>query len=92
MKNKRKIRLLLFIGTTVLFLVYILFFSDKRLSLHKDLNNKIRNRQEDILKIKNHIQEDYALEKLKNDSNLMEKYAREQLNMQKEDEDVFIVE
>jgi cell division protein FtsB len=29
---------------------------------------------------------------LKTDSNLMEKYAREQLDMQKGDEDVFIVE
>ena len=92
MKNKRKIRLLLFGSTTVLFLVYILFFSDKRLSRHRELNNKITNRQEDILKIKNQIKTDYSIEDLKTDTNLMEKYAREQLDMQKDGEDVFIVE
>ena len=92
MKNKRKIRLLLFGGTTILFLVFIFFFSDKRLSRHSELNNKIRNRQEDIRKIKNQIKTDYSIEDLKTDTNLMERYAREQLDMQKAGEDVFIVE
>jgi cell division protein FtsB len=92
MKNRGKIRLLLFIGTTIVFLVYLFFLSDKRWSRHRELRNKIENRQEDILKIKNQIKINYSLEDLKTDSNLMEKYAREQLDMQKAGEDVFILE
>jgi cell division protein FtsB len=92
MKNKRKIRLLFFAGITVLFLIYLFFSSDKRLARHWELNNKIRNRQEDISKIKNQIKTDYSVEELRTDSSLMEKYAREQLDMQKADEEVFIVE
>jgi cell division protein FtsB len=92
MKNKRKIRLLFFLGATVLFLIYLFFSSDKRLARHRELNNKIRNRQEDISKIKNQIKTDYSIEELQIDSSLMEKYAREQLDMQKTDEEVFIVE
>ena len=78
-------------GTALFFLLYILVISDNNLKKHIQLNRKINSLEESILQTKNRINNKYTYEELKNNDKLLEQYAREQLNMQKEGEDVFVI-
>jgi len=78
--------------TVVIFLVWILFFSENNIYKHRELNLKIKQLDENIANTKNQINNTYTFEQLENDTaGKLEKYAREQLNLQKADEDVFVV-
>ena len=80
------------IVTVVVFFIYLLFFSENNVYKHRELNLKIKHLDENIAKTKNQINNSYTFEQLENDTaGKLEKYAREQLNLQKEDEDVFVV-
>ena len=46
---------------------------------------------ENIIQTKNQINNEYSYQQLKNNPKLLHQYAREQMNMQKEDEDVFVI-
>lgn len=89
--QSRKFRLVLFGAATFLFLLYIVFISDSNLFKHKELNKKIKNLQTSITDTKNKIENNYSYDQLKSDSSKLEQYGREKLNMQKANEDVFIV-
>lgn len=81
----------LFGATTIIFLLYMVFFSDNNLRKRRELDKKIDNLEKSITDTKNKIENNYSYEQLKNDSNRLEQYGREKLNMQKKDEDVFVV-
>ncbi len=83
--------LILFGVTTILFILYMIFFSDNNLSKRRELNKKIDNLEKSITDTKNKIENNYSYEQLKSDSSKLEQYGREKLNMQKKDEDVFII-
>ena len=83
--------LILFGVTTIQFILYMIFFSDNNLSKRRELNKKIDNLEKSITDTKNKIENNYSYEQLKSDSNKLEQYGREKLNMQKKDEDVFII-
>ena len=83
--------LILFGITTLLFLLYMIFFSDNNLSKRRELDKKIDNLEKSITDTKNKIENNYSYDQLKNDSSKLEQYGREHLNMQKADEDVFII-
>ncbi len=92
-KPKKRIRLyvLVYGATLVLFLCYFVFISDHNIRTHRELNRKIDNLEEKIIHTKNQVGNAYTFEQLSTDTALLEKYAREQLNMHKPDEDVFIL-
>ena len=75
----------------MLFLFYMIFFSDNNLSKRRELDKKIDNLEKSITETKNKIENNYSYDQLKKDSSKLEQYGREKLNMQKADEDVFIV-
>jgi len=78
--------------TVLIFSLYILFFSENNIHKHQELNLKIKHLDENIAKTKNQINNTFTFEQLENDtSGMLEKYVREQLNLQKPDEDVFVV-
>jgi hypothetical protein len=77
--------------TIVLFLVYIAFISDNNFAKHKELNQKIKNLETMIYKTKNQINNTYSFDEMKRNPALLEQYAREQMNMHKSDEDVFLL-
>lgn len=77
--------------TTVLFLVYFLFLSNNTLKTHRELNRKIDNLENKITHTKNQVGNVHTFDEINSDSVLLEQYAREQLNMHKENEDVFIL-
>jgi cell division protein FtsB len=83
---------ILYAVTFVLFLVYLLFLSDGKISRQRELNKNIKELKLKLDKHKQQINEDYTFQKLINDSNLLEKYAREELNLHKANENVFIFE
>lgn len=89
--NRTKFFVILYSITLVLFAVYFFFLSDHTVKTHQSLNRKINNLENKITYTKNQVGNIYTFEQLNADSNLLEKYAREQLNMHKEDEDVFIL-
>ena len=83
--------LILFGVTTILFILYMIFFSDNNLSKRRELDKKIDNLEKSITETKNKIENNYSYDQLKSDSSKLEQYGREKLNMQKKDEDVFII-
>ena len=90
---KPKFFLIISVVTVVIFFVYLFFFSENNYYKHKELNLKIKQLDESITNTKNQINNTYTFEQLENDTaGKLEKYAREQLNLQKPDEDVFVVE
>ena len=82
---------ILYAVTLLLFFLYIFFFSDHNLKTHRDLNRKISNLEDKITNTKNQVGNVYTYEQLLADSTLLEKYGREQLNMHKPNEDVFVI-
>jgi cell division protein FtsB len=88
----RKFVIITSIVTGVVFFVYLLFFSENNIYKHRDLNLKIKKLDENIANAKNQINNTYTFEQLENDTaGKLEKYAREQLNLQKNNEDVYVV-
>lgn len=83
--------LLLYGITTLLFLLYICILSDNNIARHRQLNRKIKELDRNIIQTKNQINNKYTYEELINSPILLEQYAREKMNMQKADEDVFII-
>jgi len=78
--------------TIVIFFVYLLFFSENNIYKHRELNVKIKQLDGNIANTKNQINNTYTFEQLEDDTaGILEKYAREQLNLQRPDEDVFVV-
>lgn len=70
--------------------MYIFVLSSNNYKIHRDLNRKLKYLNQSVIKAKNQVNNTYTFEELKNDSVLVEKYVREQLNWQKPNEDVFI--
>ena len=83
--------IILFGSTAILFILYMIFFSDNNLSKRHELNKKINNLEKSIADTTNKIENSYSYDQLKTDSNKLEQYGREKLNYQKSNEDVFII-
>ena len=90
-KNRFRFFAVLYGITTVLFLVYFLFLSNNTLKTHRELNRKIDNLENKITHTKNQVGNVHTFDEINCDSVLVEQYAREPLNMHKENEDVFIL-
>ena len=71
--------------------LYLAFISKNDFARHRDLNQQISDWKQKINDTTHHINSQYDIEKMKSDPELLEKFAREELNLQKENEDVFII-
>ena len=91
MKKNKHFFLILYVSTVALFAIYIFFLSKNNIWKHRELNQTIKFLDENIANVKNQVSNDYTFDEMKNDTNLIEQYVREQLNMQRDNEDVFIV-
>lgn len=90
-RSRSRFFTILYIVTLLLFLAYFFFLSDHNLKTHRDLTRKIDNLEDKITNTKNQVGNIYTYEQLMADSVLLEKYGREQLNMHRPDEDVFVI-
>ena len=92
-KSRRRFKFfaVLFAVTLLLFAAYFFFLSDHNLKTHRDLNQKISNLEDKITNTKNQVGNVYTYEQIVADSELLETYGREQLNMHKPNEDIFVI-
>ncbi|MDR1758457.1 MAG: septum formation initiator family protein [Bacteroidales bacterium] len=81
---------LLYTGTALLFVLYLLIVSNHNLARHKELNGQIADIQRKINTTKNQVNVRYRYIDLLNNPAKLEQYGREKLNMHKPDEDMYI--
>ena len=72
-------------------LVYVAFLSDSNYIKHKQLDEKLKEIETENAKIRSYLEEAHTSDEIKNSKTLMEKHIREELNMKKSNEDVFII-
>lgn len=85
------------LGTTygliiVLFLIWMLFFDTNSFLIHKELNDDIKALEETKEFYEKEIKKDKLFIEKMQDSNEIEKFAREKYYLKKENEEIFIIE
>lgn len=85
------------LGTTygliiLLFLIWMLFFDTNSFLIHKELNDDIKALEETKEFYEKEIKKDKLFIEKMQDSNEIEKFAREKYYLKKENEEIFIIE
>lgn len=93
-KNSKWFKIIgnIYVLIITIFVVWMLFFDSNSLLNHLELKNEIDN----LEKQKNHLQKEIAkdketIKKLKNEQGL-EKFAREEYYLKKDNEEIYIIE
>jgi cell division protein FtsB len=76
----------------VLFVVWMLFFDENSYINHRELNKEIDKLENANEYYKEQIETDQKVIDNLNDPDSLEKYAREEYKMKKENEEIFIIE
>lgn len=86
-----KQRLIMYAAVVMLAVVYVFVFSDSNYHIHQKLNTKIKEQEAELKKAEKNVEIQSVNKDFKNDSVTRERYRREQLNMKKENEDLFLI-
>jgi cell division protein FtsB len=70
----------------------MLFFDENSYLVHKEFNTEVKELETAIEFYKKRIKEDKSTIKILQDSLQMERFAREQYLMKKENEDIYLIE
>ncbi|TXD48893.1 FtsB family cell division protein [Polaribacter sp. IC073] len=94
LKNNSVFKILtnIFVLIFIPFLIWMLFFDDNSYLIHRKFNQEIEDLENTISFYKIKIKEDQATIKKLDDSLQLERFAREQYLMKKENEDIYIIE
>lgn len=76
----------------ILFLVWMIFFDANSYLIHKELNNEVNALEDNAEFYQTEIDQDKSFIKKMEDSDEMEKFAREKYYLKKENEDIYIIE
>lgn len=76
----------------ILFIVWMLFFDTNSYLIHKELDNELNALDDNAEFYQKEINNDKDFIKKMEDSNQMEKFAREKYYLKKENEDIYIIE
>jgi cell division protein FtsB len=76
----------------ILFIVWMLFFDTNSYLIHNELDNEVNALDDNAEFYQKEIDEDKDFIKKMEDSNQMEKFAREKYYLKKENEDIYIIE
>jgi len=76
----------------LLFAAWMFFFDTNSYFIHNELNKSIETLESNKKIYKDEIIKDKAFIEKMNDSNEVEKYAREKYYLKKENEDIYIIE
>ena len=76
----------------LLFLVWMIFFDTNSYFIHKELNDDINALEKSKTFYEEEIKKDKAFIEKMNDSDEIEKYAREKYFLKRENEDIYIIE
>jgi hypothetical protein len=80
------------LGLVVLSCAYIFLLSDSNISRHRLLNRETKKLEHEIAKVENLTKNDYTYEEISKNPKRLEQYVRENMNMQRPEEDVFVIE
>ena len=75
-----------------LYVIWMLFFDTNSLQIHRELQKEIDQLQYEKSQLEKEINKDQQLLKALEDPKELERYARERYGMQKENEEVFVIE
>lgn len=82
-----------YVIVSVLFVVWMLFFDQNSYLIHRDLDKQIKELKHDKRTFTEKLEkEKQKIDRMKKDSNEIERVARERHLLKKADEDIFIVE
>lgn len=81
-----------FVIILALFLVWMVFFDENSFLNHRELDKEIDNLEKSNEYYKEQIEQDKKIIDNLNDPDSLEKYAREEYKMKKENEDIFLIE
>ncbi len=76
----------------ILFVIWMLFFDTNSILIHRELNQDIEALEKNKEFYKDEIEKDKAFIEKMQDSNEMEKFAREKYYLKKSNEDIYIIE
>jgi cell division protein DivIC len=76
----------------ILFLIWMFFFDTNSFFIHNELNHDINALEDNKEFYKGEIKKDKIFIEKMNDSSEIEKFAREEYFLKKENEDIFIIE
>ena len=82
----------IFVLIFIPFLIWMLFFDENSYLVHRKFNNEIKDLESTVSFYKTKIAQDKATIMKLNDSLQLERFAREQYLMKKENEDIYIIE
>lgn len=93
-KNKKWVRFVSnkYVLILVFFIIWMFFFDTNSYFIHKELNEDIDALEQKKEEYQNEIARDKAFIEKMEDSNEMEKYAREKYYLKKENEDIYIIQ
>ena len=86
-----KQRLIMYASVVLIFVAYIFVFSDSNYHIHQKLNTKIAEQEAELKKEEKNVESQSTYKDIRKDSLVLERYRREQLNMKKENEDLFLI-
>ena len=94
LKNNKVFKILtnIFVLIFIPFMIWMLFFDENSYLVHRKFNNEIKDLESTVSFYKTKIAQDKATIMKLNDSLQLERFAREQYLMKKENEDIYIIE
>lgn len=93
-KNKRITKLIInrYVLILITFIVWMVFFDENSWINHNEFNNEINKLKKEKEYYKSQIDEDKELINKLDDKEELEKFAREEYKMKKENEEIYIIE
>jgi len=94
LKNNKVFKILtnIFVLIFIPFMIWMLFFDENSYLVHRKFNSEIKDLESTVSYYKTKIAEDKATIMKLNDSLQLERFAREQYLMKKENEEIYIIE
>jgi cell division protein DivIC len=94
LKNNKVFKILtnIFVLIFIPFLIWMFFFDENSYLVHRKFNREIKDLESTVSFYKTKIAEDKATILKLNNSLQLERFAREQYLMKKENEDIYIIE
>jgi len=94
LKNNKVFKILtnIFVLIFIPFMIWMLFFDENSYLVHRKFNSEIKDLDSTVSFYKTKIAQDKATIMKLNDSLQLERFAREQYLMKKENEEIYIIE
>ncbi|WP_350285266.1 septum formation initiator family protein [uncultured Croceitalea sp.] len=94
LKQKKWFKLMtnMYILVLTLFVVWMVFFDTNSLLIHNELKREINKLEQQKDFLQKEIEKDKEMLKELSDEKALEKFAREQYFMKKDDEEIFLIE